>query len=60
MSLKWVILMLPKCVALHTKDCYMISIMGKGPKGGISYAGEGEQDQNYLAQLILQTWGEQL
>lgn len=32
--------------------------MGKGPKGGIWYAGEGEQDRNYLTQLVLQTWEE--
>lgn len=32
--------------------------MGKGPEGGIWYAGEGEQDQNYLTQLVLQTWEE--
>lgn len=32
--------------------------MGKGPKGSIWYAGEGEQDQNYLTQLVLQTWEE--
>lgn len=31
--------------------------MGKGPKGGIGYAEEGEQDQNYLTQLVLKTWG---
>ena len=57
-SLKWVILMLLKCVAFHTEGCYTISIMGKGPKGGIWYAGEGEQDQNYLTQLVLRTRGE--
>lgn len=37
-----------------TKDCCSIFIMGRGPKGGIWYAGEGEQDQNYLTQLVLQ------
>lgn len=52
------IFMLLRCVACHTEDCYTIFIMGKGPEGGIWYAGEGEQDQNYLTQLVLQTWEE--
>lgn len=44
------------CVACSSDECYSITIMGKGPKGGIWYAGKGEQEQNYLTQLVLYNW----